>query len=148
MDKEILEDLKIKRDQLIDSIGNNKAYNYGDVLQILIYLINHLFEGSKNEPGFENEEKNEKGNENMNIEDNESKVNLIDTIFDEEAQWEKVLENRKNNPELRFLKNEGRTATEEDLNDILKKLNGGKAMTNEDIDNVLKKYYKEEVDEL
>ena len=82
-----------------------------------------------------------------NTKNNESKVNLIDTTFDEEAQWEKVLENRKNNPELRFLKNEGRTATEEDLNDILKKLNGGKAMTNEDIDNVLKKYYKEEVDE-
>jgi DNA-binding transcriptional MerR regulator len=49
-----------------------------------------------------------------------------DVAWNEEAdkKWEKVLENRKNNPELRWMKHEGKKATIEDLDNILKKLKG------------------------
>lgn len=51
---------------------------------------------------------------------------LQDVAWEKELNksWEKVLENRKNHPELRWMKNEGKQATEEDLDNILKKLKG------------------------
>lgn len=51
---------------------------------------------------------------------------LQDVAWEEELDksWEQVLENRKNHPEFRWMKNEGKQATEEDLDNILKKLKG------------------------
>lgn len=49
---------------------------------------------------------------------------LQDVAWEEELDksWEKVLENRKNYPELRWMKNEGKKATEEDLKMIEEKM--------------------------
>ena len=49
-----------------------------------------------------------------------------DVAWEEELEksWENVLENRKNHPELRWMKHEGKKATIEDLDNILKKLKG------------------------
>lgn len=37
-------------------------------------------------------------------------------------KWNEVLENRKNNPQDRWMKNEGKKATEEDLKEIERKM--------------------------
>jgi ERCC4-type nuclease len=49
-----------------------------------------------------------------------------DVAWEEELEksWENVLENRKKHPELRWMKHQGKKATEEDLDNILKKLKG------------------------
>jgi DNA-binding transcriptional MerR regulator len=49
-----------------------------------------------------------------------------DVAWEEELEesWEKVLENRKNNPEHRWMKNQGRKPTIEDLDNIIEKMEG------------------------
>lgn len=41
-----------------------------------------------------------------------------------DEKWEQVLKNRQEYSELRWMKNEGKKATEEDLDNILEKMKG------------------------
>ena len=49
-----------------------------------------------------------------------------DVAWEEELEksWKNVLENRQNHSELRWMKNEGKKATEEDLDNIIDKMKG------------------------
>jgi predicted metal-dependent phosphoesterase TrpH len=99
-------------------------------LKNMVEIINFMKETGTDISSIYKSDKTEEIKEETTVNKEEEIIKKMkevqDVAWEEELEesWEKVLENRQNHPELRWMKNQGKKATIEDLDNIIDKMKG------------------------